>query len=353
MTSTPDTSDTSDTKALVDPLGFMDKLSSSVYIYRPPATSSSVSSSASVSGPRKAPLLVIITAWMGARPLHIAKYIAPYRDGLVFGEDPSDRPAIVLLFCHESTTSSYAKSAAVAKTALPFIQDVLGDSLAATPEEVSPTASASAAPQMLVHTMSNGGCLILGHIYNAIDPTHRNCLPPHVTIYDSCPGHFRFTGGVTAFTMGLQKAPLSKRLLLLPAVYLLVLGIYLRVRGERVLSWLDTVRRTLLCTFFGAKPSPKPPGPEQALNAWTPHNINNGFGGNRREVRRAYMYSQNDPIIESRDVEEHANEAKGLGFTIFRMAHFPNSAHVAHARADPPRYWGTIRDTWFGTNEKV
>ncbi|CAK7271788.1 hypothetical protein SEPCBS119000_004785 [Sporothrix epigloea] len=348
MTTSPDTSET---KALVDPLGFMDKLSSSVYIYRPPASPTSPLATRSLSGSRKAPVLVILTAWMGARPLHVAKYLAPYRDGLVFGEDPSDRPAIVLLFCHESTTSSYAKSAAVAETALPFIQQVLGDSLAATPEEVSPRVSASAPPQMLVHTMSNGGCLILGHIYNAIDPTHARCLPPHVTIYDSCPGHFRFAGGVTAFTMGLQKAPLSKRLLLLPAVYLLVLGMWLRIRGERVLAWLDVLRRSVLGTLFGAKPVLTPPGPKRALNAWTPHNINNSFGGNRREVRRAYLYSHNDLIIESRDVEQHANEAKGLGFTIFRMAHFPNSAHVAHARADPQRYWGTIRDTWFGTNE--
>ncbi|CAK7210333.1 hypothetical protein SCUCBS95973_000743 [Sporothrix curviconia] len=346
MTSTPD----SDTKALVDPLDFMEKLSSSVYIYRPPSFSSSSSSSSSAT-PRKAPRLVIITAWMGARPAHIAKYIAPYRDGLVFGEAPADRPAILLLLCHEKTTSSYAKSAAVAETALPFIQDVLGESLETTPEETSPAASAGAVPQMLVHTLSNGGCLILGHIYNAIDPTHRKCLPPHVTVYDSCPGHFRFKGAATAFTMSLAKAPLAKRLLLVPAIYLLVLSMWTRIHSERVLAWFDSLGRSLLSRVFGIQPSPKPPGPTKALNPWTPHNVATEFGGNRREVRRAYLYSATDPIIESRDVEAHADEAKGLGFTVFRMAQFADSAHVAHMRADPPRYWGTVKDLWFGTSE--
>ncbi|CAK7221066.1 hypothetical protein SBRCBS47491_004400 [Sporothrix bragantina] len=351
MTSTPD----SDTKVLIDPLGFMEKLSSSVYIYRPPTAtstnSSSSSSSTTPSGIRKAPKLVIITAWMGASPAHISKYIAPYRDGLVFGEEPADRPAIVVLFCHVKSTSSYAKSALVAETALPFIQDILGDSLETTPEENSPAASAGAVPQMLVHTLSSGGCLILGHIYNAIDPTHRKCLPPHVTVYDSCPGHFRFKNSVTAFSMGLAKAPLTTRLFMVPTIYLLVLGMWTRIHSERVLAWFDSLGRSIMLSLFGIKPSPKPPGPAKALNPWTPHNVATDFGGNRREVRRAYLYSDEDPIIESRDVEEHSNEAKGLGFTIFRMVKFNDSAHVAHARADPAKYWASIKDLWFGTNE--
>ncbi|CAK7198441.1 hypothetical protein SEUCBS139899_001102 [Sporothrix eucalyptigena] len=345
--------DTPDTKPLVDPLGFMEKLSSSVYIYRP--ASSTATTSPTSTTPRKAPKLVIITAWMGARPAHVAKYIVPYRDGLVFGEPESERPAIALLFCHEKTTSSYSKAAVVGETVLPFIQDVLGDSLEATDDEASPDALTvrSAAPQMLVHTLSNGGCLILGHIYNAIDPEHRKCLPPHVTMFDSCPGHFRFAGAATAFSMGLAKAPLAKRLVLLPAIYLLVFSMLVRIRGERALAWLANLGRSLMRSLFGVQPSPKPPGPSRALNPWTPHNVNTVFGGNRREVRRTYLYSNDDKIIEARDVEEHANEAKGLGFTVFRMAEFPKSNHVAHARADGPRYWATIKDTWLGTSETV
>lgn len=347
MTSTPDSA--AETKALVDPLAFMERLSSSVYVYRPPAFSTS--SSASASSPRPAPRLVIITAWMGARPPHIAKYLAPYRDGLVFGEDPADRPAIALLFCHETTTASYGKAAAVAETARPFLQDVLGDSLASTPAEASPAAAAvaAAAPQVLVHTLSNGGCLVLGHIYNALDPAHRRCLPPHVTVFDSCPGHFRFWGGVTAFSMGLARAPRLRRWAALPAVYLLVLAMFVRIRAERALAWLGGLGRVLLARLApGRPPSPRPPGPARALNPWTPHNVNTVFGGNRREVRRAYLYSHGDAIIPAQDVEEHAAEARQLGFTVWRMAAFPNSAHVAHARADPPRYWRTIRETWLG-----
>lgn len=352
MSITPDSG--AETTALVDPLGFMEKVTRSVYIYRPPTATSSTnsSSSSSSSSPRKAPKLVIITAWMGARPPHIAKYIAPYRDGLVFGEDPAERPAIVLVFCHQDTTSSFSKAEAVAATALPFIQDVLGDSLNATPKESSPAASANAHPQILVHTLSNGGCLILGQIYNAIDPEHTRCLPPHITIFDSCPGHFRFGGAATAFTTGLERAPLVKRLVLYPAIYFLVFTMLVRIRTERLFAWFGSLSRSVLSALFGIKPSPKPPGPTRALNPWTPHNVNTVFGGNRREVRRSYLYSNDDQIILAMDVEEHANEAKGLGFTVAHMAEFPGSAHVAHARKDPPRYWRTIKETWLGTAEE-
>ncbi|KAL1897925.1 hypothetical protein Sste5346_003777 [Sporothrix stenoceras] len=349
MSVTPDSG--AETTALVDPLGFMEKVTRSVYIYRPPTASPSSTSTTSSTGPRKAPKLVIITAWMGARPPHIAKYIAPYRDGLVFGEDPSERPHILLIFCHQDTTSSFSKAEAVAQTALPFIQDVLGDSLNATPKENSPQASANAHPQILVHTLSNGGCLILGQIYNAIDPEHIRCLPAHVTVYDSCPGHFRFAGAATAFSTGLDRAPLAKKLVFYPAIYFLVFTMLVRIRTERLFAWFGGVSRWLLSTLFGVKPSPKPPGPTRALNPWTPHNVNTVFGGNRREVRRSYIYSNQDKIILSMDVEEHANEAKGLGFTIAEMAEFPGSAHVAHARHDPARYWKTIKDLWVGKSE--
>ncbi|ERT03431.1 uncharacterized protein SPSK_09526 [Sporothrix schenckii 1099-18] len=342
MSATPESG--AETTALVDPLGFMEKVTRSVYIYRPP-TATSAPPPTSASGPRKAPKLVIVTAWMGARPPHVAKYLAPYRDG-VFGEDPSERPAILLVFCHQDTTSSYSKAEAVAQTAVPFINDILGDSLNTTPKEDSPAGSANAHPQVLVHTLSNGGCLILGQIYNAIDPDHVRCLPPHVTIFDSSPGHFRFAGAATAFTTGLNRAPLAKRLVMYPAIYLLVYSMLVRIRIERLLAWFDGATRSALQALFGIQPSPKPTGPERALNPWTPHNVNTVFGGNRREVRRSYLYSDEDKIILSKDVEEHANEATGLGFTVDQMAKFPNSGHVSHARSDPERYWRIIKDTW-------
>ena len=64
---------------------------------------------------------------------------------------------------------------------------------------------------------------------------------------------------------------------------------------------------------------------------------------------RLYLYSSGDQIVRAAKVEEHAAQARTVGFPV-QMAHFGRSAHVSHARDDPDKYWGSIAALWERTN---
>lgn len=50
-------------------------------------------------------------------------------------------------------------------------------------------------------------------------------------------------------------------------------------------------------------------------------------------------------MIPYHEVEKHAEKAREVGLNV-RMERFEDSKHVAHARADPERYWGAVRRLW-------
>ncbi|EEB96653.1 hypothetical protein MPER_04177 [Moniliophthora perniciosa FA553] len=60
---------------------------------------------------------------------------------------------------------------------------------------------------------------------------------------------------------------------------------------------------------------------------------------------RLYLYSKKDEMIPWKEVEEHIEIGKKAGLNI-RGEVFENSAHVAHARAEPDRYWSLVKQTW-------
>ena len=66
------------------------------------------------------------------------------------------------------------------------------------------------------------------------------------------------------------------------------------------------------------------------------------------ETSRAYAYSRADPLVEAHVVEAHARHAQAQGFLVLHQADFVDSAHVSHARGNPKRYWGVVRETWEG-----
>lgn len=64
--------------------------------------------------------------------------------------------------------------------------------------------------------------------------------------------------------------------------------------------------------------------------------------GNRAEVRRAYIYSRADALIDYRSVENHAADAGAKGFDV-SLEEYNGSAHVSHLRKDEARYWDIVR----------
>jgi hypothetical protein len=60
---------------------------------------------------------------------------------------------------------------------------------------------------------------------------------------------------------------------------------------------------------------------------------------------RLYVYSKKDEMVSWLHVEAHAEKVRALGMNV-RTELFESSPHVAHARTDPSRYWGSVDEVW-------
>lgn len=187
-------------------------------------------------------------------------------------------------------------------------------------------------PQLLVHVFSGGVSCMLYHLYDVYADVMANdghgtptattdapsvkqrSLPLHSTIFDSVPAVFSYTPTVNAVLMGVPPRSWT-RLLVLPAVHLLVLTWWVRIR---VLGLPDIL----------------------AVYAQSHNDLSKV-----QEATRFYIYSRSNKIVPARDVESHAAEAEAKGFRVLRQV-FSGSEHVAHARKDPDLYWAAVRNVW-------
>lgn len=277
------------------------KISKVVYLYRPTRNSSASSSPSS-------PKLIVLAGWMGAREPHLAKYTTKLQNLY------PDSPIVVLRsFVYHFTTkvSSHPKEVAAA---VPVIKSIMADY--ADGEE-------DGKPSMLVHLFSNGGSAALRHLreqYAAASPSGGpggSRLPRHVTVYDSAPGKFQWQRSVTAFMASAARMAAPARLAMLVVV------------------------NCLFALYWAAHVPWGRPG--YLDRTWL---AQNDRAGNAAEVRRAYIYSDEDALVDSRDIEEHAASAKQNGFVVAALEKFVGSAHVAHVRVDEARYWGVVKDAW-------
>lgn len=69
-------------------------------------------------------------------------------------------------------------------------------------------------------------------------------------------------------------------------------------------------------------------------------------------VRRLYVYSKGDELVDWRDVEDHAVEAKGRGWSVEKERFGMESGHVGHMIVDRQRYWGAVRRAWERQGER-
>lgn len=277
------------------------KISKVVYLYCPTRNSSASSSPSS-------PKLIVLAGWMGAREPHLAKYTTRLQSLY------PDSPIVVLRsFVYHFTikVSSHPKEVAAA---VPVIKSIMAD---------YPEGEEDGKPSMLVHLFSNGGSAALRHLreqYAAASPSGGpggSRLPRHVTVYDSAPGKFQWQRSVTAFMASAARMAAPARLAMLVVV------------------------NCLFALYWAAHVPWGRPG--YLDRTWLAHNDR---AGNAAEVRRAYIYSDEDALVDSRDIEEHAASAKQNGFVVAALEKFVGSAHVAHVRVDEARYWAVVKDAW-------
>jgi pimeloyl-ACP methyl ester carboxylesterase len=63
------------------------------------------------------------------------------------------------------------------------------------------------------------------------------------------------------------------------------------------------------------------------------------------QTPRLYVFSKKDELVPWQAVQQHAEAAKTSGLNV-RYEIYEESAHVAHMRLDPKRYWASIQDLW-------
>lgn len=176
----------------------------------------------------------------------------------------------------------------------------------------SPVTSSS--PPLLIHVFSSGGSSSIANLYKqyaaTAGPMDGKRLPPHVTIFDSCPGLFRILRAVSFVSVGLSS---FQRLIAAPFLY------------AYAVFWTAAMALGLL---------------PNSLGEW--YRSRNHDVGNTAETRRVYIYSSTDALTDYKDVETHAAEAKNKGFSV-ALEKYKGSAHVAHLREDADRYWEIVR----------
>lgn len=269
------------------PLSFMEKLGPLVYFHRP--------SEGSRSNTSTQPRLIIIAAWTDARDAHIVKYIAKYQ--ILY---PTSQ--ILLL---RSTMSCIFRPSQIG----PAMK--IGASAIRTAFQ---TPVSSSSPALLIHMFSNGGSSSVANLYDqyaaTAGPNEDKHLPPHVTVFDSCPGLYHIPRAVAFVSVGL---PSIQQLVAAPFLY--------------AFAALWTVSMVL-----GLLPN--------SLQGW--YKSHNSDLANKTELKRVYIYSRNDALTEYKDVETHASEARTKGVSAV-LERFDGSAHVAHLRKDEKRYWEIVK----------
>jgi hypothetical protein len=270
----------------------MEELNHLVSFYRP-------SEASSISADHQ-PRLIIIASWTGAKDVHIAKYMAKYQ---------ALYPATQILLLR-STMSCIVRPSQIGP-AMKVAASVV--------RAAFQTPLSNSSPSLVIHMFSNGGSSSIANLYEQFaataGPNDDKRLPPHVTIFDSCPGLFRIPRAVAFVNVGL---PFLQQLIAAPLLYAFAA------------FWTVSMALGLL---------------PNSLRDW--YKSHNNDAENRTEVRRVYIYSPADALIDFKDVETHAAEAKTKGFSV-ALEKYERSAHVAHLRKDESRYWEIVRRTMEG-----
>ena len=170
-----------------------------------------------------------------------------------------------------------------------------------------------------MHVFSNGGAAAAAHLLTAYRKATGAPLRISSMIIDSAPGTLAVETAMTAFSYALPRMWIM-RFFAKVFLYVIVMAALVRravLRQPDVLTWMRaTINDTrLIC------------GPEP---------ISDG------KLKRCYIYSDVDNLIDCKDVEDHAVDAEAKGFTVYREK-FRGSSHVGHMRAEPERYWSIVK----------
>jgi hypothetical protein len=240
----------------------------------------------------KEPYLILLASWLNAEPRHVAKIAQGYER--LF-------PTARLLILSTSTVHFLVQPTS---QRIKEFEPVLGILNSIQPQE-----------KVLLHAFSSGGATAIFQLAKEYQGRTGLPLPISKAIFDSCPGTSGYLSTVRAFSVNLPQAAIIRGV---GAIALRILfGFWSfaeAITGTE--NIVDVVRRGLNnAELFDAK------------------------------VARLYVYSAKDEMIDWRDVETHADEAKAKSFTVEKLR-YQNSVHVGHLFQDPARYWDAVTALW-------
>ncbi|KAI0044286.1 DUF829-domain-containing protein [Auriscalpium vulgare] len=250
------------------------------------------------------PTLIIIFGWLGAQMPHLLKYTQAYT--LLY-----PRATQILV---RSPPSFFFKSERSKRSLLnPVI-----DALKAFGYYGSSDGNSTVSRGILIHAFSNSGAYALATLSQALAPSATPAAHiPCALVLDSTPGRSTRRIAVRAYTIQIQPALLR------------YLAIAFFSCLYYVMAFIEVVLRTEPPIEFARRVLGSP-----AFLPWTDV-----------ATPRLYVYSNVDELVPSDAVENHADEAEASGVSVHRLP-FEGTAHVAHMRSDPDRYWGAIKQLW-------
>jgi hypothetical protein len=169
--------------------------------------------------------------------------------------------------------------------------------------------------KVLLHLFSNGGGMTSTAIARAYRQKMGRQIPLSAMVLDSSPGRPDIAATRRAFAVALPQNP--------------------------VLNFIRNVLFTLLFVciklYYVSGIAVNP-----IAQLRTDLNDRNLFDV---DVQRLYVFSDGDNMVDANHVEEHAAEAKRLGYRA-DLEKYIESGHAAHMLNDPKRYWKAIESLW-------
>ncbi|KAL8711467.1 MAG: hypothetical protein Q9220_004125 [cf. Caloplaca sp. 1 TL-2023] len=251
------------------------------------------------------PTVIILFTWMSAHPQHISKYIDGYQ-----AQYP-DSPIVIV----RSTPPDlfYRTIRAQRQRVSPAVSYLLS-LLPSSGDDEHP--DGSTAPQLILHVFSNGGSHQLCNFLQAYRTTTTLPFPPHIKIFDSCPGRAQFQRSVLALAVGVPRVQ-PVRFVMTCLIYIVISLYWFILVPLRITDPIERIRRSLL--------------DEKLMQG---------------ELRRCYVYSEADAMVGWRDVEDSAREAVRKGFRV-RSEKFEGSGHCAHIKVKGGEpYWQLVGEVW-------
>ncbi|OJJ50344.1 hypothetical protein ASPZODRAFT_139646 [Penicilliopsis zonata CBS 506.65] len=243
--------------------------------------------------------LVIVCSWTGARPQHIIKYLTLHRTTVAVG-------ARILLVetAAAMLVSSYAHQRATIRPAAQVVRETLaeGDS-----------------PRIMLHLLSNGGCLSAVQMLLELRGNSTNRLPLVGMMLDSAPDDKTYWQTHKGIVTGRRP---SSRLAASVLAHVVLLPIWTGFALGKENPQSAMCKILLDGSLIAGVPSKNEAG-----------------------VSVCYIYSKTDTQIIWKEVHDHALEARNKGWEVEEIV-YDDTGHCAHLSADEKRYTDALKWLW-------